>query len=127
MAKSTKSCTRMANDIKRLAAVVASSTLEGRLAVSASSYGPANREVVVHLKCTRKAESMPGGCGSIEIRRTGPGVAAFGLKPRADVGNIYGYATQISRDLAKVWGKCSPSPTPGFDGPRKRKRRRRQL
>jgi hypothetical protein len=116
-------CNLMTGDIERIAAVAAG--LADGTKYSGLLLGPDERQIVYGLKCQRKGKWGPGDCTVYEITREGPGVGR--LRKKTTVGNLYGLITQLSRDAARLWG-CSPSPTPGFEGLRRKrttKRRRR--
>lgn len=93
--------------------------------LSGTIIGPRGNEIEYQFSC-RKPQSPgefgPGTCSVIEIERSGPGAAK--LRKRTTVGNLYGLATQLARDVSRAWG-VEPSPTRGFEGVRRRRRRRR--
>ena len=129
-----RQCSRMAGDIRRIAGITADlgsgnvgvpgSVSKGTSQIKGMGLGPEDNHVYYELSCVTKQKANafgPGTCSVYEIKRQGPG--AKGLKKRATVGNIYGLAEQLSRDTARLWG-CAPEKTPGFEGRRRRRRRR---
>jgi len=118
--RSAKTCTTMAHDVERLADIAASFA-DGH-GPKGAVFGTGDRQIFYDFRCAIKGKYGPGDCASYEIERTGPGVAKFGLKPRASVGNLFGLNDQLSRDIARMW--CGvPEKTPGFEGKRRRRRR----
>lgn len=118
-------CDRLANDMQRLASTTLQ--LSQGAAITGSIMGPPGREIFYEIKCgipAKRGELDGGRCGTYRIERSGPG--SKGLRKTADVGNIYGLARQLSRDAARAHGLCSLQPTPGFEGVRPRRRRRRR-
>jgi len=119
--RSAKTCTVMANDVKRLADVAAS--LADGDKISGSVFGTGDRQIFYEYRCAQKGKFGPGDCSVYAIERSGPGVARLRLRAKDTVGNLFGLTTQISRDLARMW--CgTPEPTPGFEGKRKKRRRK---
>jgi len=120
--RSQKACSRMANDVKRLADVAAS--IADGMMIKGSVFGEGDRQIFYEYRCAREGKFGPGPCSVFEIQRSGPGVARLGLRPKDTVGNLFGLTTQISRDIARMW--CGvPEPTPGFDRRRRSKKRSR--
>jgi hypothetical protein len=119
MARSQKSCLRMARDVERIADVTTS--MADGAEISGLVLGPASNEIYYRLKCARKGKFGPGDCTVWEIEREGPGVR--GLRAKDTVGNMHGLITQLARDLTRLWG-CAPGREIGFEGARRRKRKR---
>jgi hypothetical protein len=122
-------CDYLANDFTRIASLTAD--LAAGFKVRGTVMGPAKHLVHYELGCARpqaRGEFGPGDCGVYTIVRSGPGLAKLKVKD-ADrlrhVGNLYGLIKQLGRDTARLWG-CPPSPTSGFDGARRTRRRRRR-
>jgi len=131
--KDAKQCSRMAGDIRRVGALAAElgsgkiglgpQRIGNRGGIRSSVFGPPGHEIIYDYHCSRPQEAGdfgPGTCAVIEIERSGPGAAK--LRKRASVGNLFGLMEQLSRDIARAWG-CTPEPTSGFEGARRRKRR----
>ena len=124
--KTTK-CDLMAGDFERIGTVGADIAEYGNakrktLGISGSIVGPRGSEIYYDWKCLSWKKFGAGPCASFEIKRHGPGVAKLGLKETRWVGNLHGLIRQMARDAAAVYG-CKPSPTAGFEGARRRRRR----
>lgn len=130
--RSKESCFRMAGDIQRIAGIQGDLRSKSGFAAPrkfvagkrffGTSLGPTGNEIHYDVACVLPRNNGKS-CASFEIRRSGPG--AKGLKKRADVGNERGLTRQLARDAARVWG-CPPAATRGFEGPRRRKPRKRR-
>jgi hypothetical protein len=111
----------MAGDVKRLADVAAGFA-EGTK-FTGSVFGEGDNQIFYKYHCAQKGKYGPGDCAVYAIERSGPGVARLGLRPSDTVGNLFGLTEQLSRDIARMW--CgAPSPTPGFERHRTRRRTR---
>lgn len=88
-----------------------------------SVLGPGDQFMFYKIRCLSDKKFGAGPCGSYEIEREGD--VPVGLKKKDAVGNLHGLAHQVSRDFARMWDtKCTLSPTAGFQGARRTKRRR---
>lgn len=115
----------LSRDIKRLAGLTAEIGAGEKLTRSAG-FGPPGKRMIAHLTCHKRGTWGPGRgeqCTSMTIRRTGTGVEKLRMAKQTSVGNVYGLATQLSRDISRLWG-CAPGSEKGFEGARRRRRKR---
>jgi hypothetical protein len=119
------SCDRLARSVAGFGSIMADlGDVESTLPVNGFSIlGPNDRYIFYKVRCARKGKFGPGMCSSYEITREGDVPA--GLKKKDYVGNLHGLSRQVSRDFARMWdSRCTLSPTPGFQGAKRRKKRR---
>ena len=119
----------LSRDIQRVGSVMKDGIGGHRMAegkrggVVGSVFGPPGAVTHYDYACKRWEPGPQGECTVIEIHRSGPGVEKAKLSRHQSVGNIFGLGKQLSRDIVKLWG-CAPDAERGFEGSRRRRRRR---
>ena len=122
-----KRCQYMAHDIQRLGTVaidIAHDSASGRgPGIKGMMMGPPDNHQLAEIRCGMGR--MPdGSCRSfqVQIKDLESGVV---IRKWYDVGNEHGLVRQISRDMARAWGCKDLERERGFEGARRRRRRRR--
>jgi hypothetical protein len=112
-------CDRMANDVDRLASLMASLADGGKY--RGTIQGP-NGDIHYDIACEKMEKFGPGPCGTYSIVRhpRTPLARSLGLREnRRWVGNLHGLGRQLSRDLVRLYGCTGISETSGFEGRRR--------